>query len=225
MSMKESDLYLPLKQYLQAQNYEVKAEINECDVVAVREDEAPVIVELKLTLNLDVILQCVDRLSLTSKVYIGIPKECKSYKKRRKQTIKMLKMLGLGLIVIDTTSSTSIDVVMDPSEYTPRKSKHKQERLLKEFEKRVGDPNLGGMAKRKGVLTSYRQKALKIAQYLEEHGATKASVLAKAITEPKARDIMYDNHYGWFDKLSLGVYDLSPRGKNEIQEWLKREEV
>lgn len=220
--MKESDLYLPLKQYLEAQHYDVKAEIKECDVVAVRDDEAPVIIELKLSLNLDVILQCVERLSLSDKVYIGIPAQCKSYKKRKKQTIKLLKILGLGLILIDTTSSTSIDVVMDPSEYTPRKSTQKQARLLKEFEKREGDPNLGGMAKKKGVFTTYRQKALKIAQYLENHGASKASVLAKEIQEPKARAIMYDNHYGWFDKVSRGVYDLSPHGKEEMKNWIDR---
>ena len=46
--MKESDLYLPLKQFLESQNYEVKGEVQDCDVLALRDDEAPVIVELKL---------------------------------------------------------------------------------------------------------------------------------------------------------------------------------
>lgn len=75
--MKESDLYLPLKQYLESQNYEVKGEVCDCDVVAIRGDEPPVIVELKLTLNLDVLLQGVDRLALSSLIYVGIPNECK----------------------------------------------------------------------------------------------------------------------------------------------------
>jgi hypothetical protein len=80
--MKESDLYLPLKQYLESQNYEVKGEVCDCDVVAVREDEAPVIVELKLTLNLDVLLQGVDRVTLSSHIYIGIPHDSKSFNKK-----------------------------------------------------------------------------------------------------------------------------------------------
>ena len=57
--MKETDLYPPVKRYLEGQGYAVKGEIHDCDVVAVRGDEAPVIVELKLNLNLEVILQAV----------------------------------------------------------------------------------------------------------------------------------------------------------------------
>ncbi len=66
--MKESDLYPPLKQFLESQNYEVKGEVQDCDVLAVREEETPVVVELKLNLNLQVLLQAVDRLALTPKV-------------------------------------------------------------------------------------------------------------------------------------------------------------
>jgi len=221
--MKESDLYLPLKKFLESQGYEVKSEIQDCDVVAIRENETPVVVELKLTLNLDVVLQCIDRLSLTSKVYIGIPKDCKSFKKRRKQIIKLIKMLGLGLIIIDVNlKKLNVDIVVDPSKYKPREVKSKKERLLGEFEKRVGDPNLGGMQTRKGVFTSYRQRVLEIAKYLEKNGADKASNISKNLEEPKARDMMYKNFYGWFDRVSLGVYELSPKGKTEIKTWLKR---
>ena len=72
--MKESDLYLPLKRFLESQEYEVKGEVQDCDVLAICGKEIPVVVELKLSLNLDVVLQAVERLSLTPKVYIGIPK-------------------------------------------------------------------------------------------------------------------------------------------------------
>ena len=43
----ETSLYAPVKTLLESQGYEVKAEVRGCDVVAVRGDEAPVIVELK----------------------------------------------------------------------------------------------------------------------------------------------------------------------------------
>ncbi len=218
--MKESDLYPPLKRFLESQDYEVKGEVHDCDAMAVRGKETPVVVELKLSLNLDVVLQAVERLSLTSKVYIGVPKQCKILKRRRKRIIKLLRMLGLGLLVIDTDHKTSdVKALIDPGEYRPRKSKRRRDRLLGEFIKRVGDPNLGGMEKRKGIMTAYRQRALAIARFLQEQGPTKASHIARTLQDPKARDIMYKDVYGWFDRESLGVYKLSPRGKREILLW------
>jgi len=219
--MKESDLYLPLKQYLESQNYEVKGEVCDCDVVAIKADEPPVIVELKLVLNLDVLLQGVDRLSVSSLIYIGIPYDCKSFKKRKKLSLRLLKMLGFGLLLIDVKRN-KVEVLLDPSEYKPRKVKQKKEQLLGEFYSRVGDPNLGGMASKKGVLTSYRQKALKIALYLEKNESVKASIISKELDVPKARDIMYKNFYGWFDRVSMGVYKLSSKGKDEIKIWLSK---
>jgi hypothetical protein len=218
--MKESDLYLPLKRFLISQNYEVKGEVQDCDVVAIRGKEAPVVVELKLTLNLDLVLQAVDRLLLTPKVYIGIPARCKILDRRQKHIIKLLRMLGLGLVVIDLDKeSDSVNVLLDPGEYRPRISKHRQERLLGEFTKRVGDPNLGGTEKRKGIMTAYRQRALAIAWFLDKQGPTKASHIAQNLQEPKARDILYRDVYGWFERVSLGVYEISPRGKKEIPLW------
>ena len=129
-------------------------------------------------------------------------------------------MLGLGLVVINPNLKTgSVEVLLDPGEYKPRKSKHRQERLLGEFVKRIGDPNLGGTDKTKGVMTAYRQRALAIAEFLQEQGPAKASEIACTLSEPKARDILYRDVYGWFDRVSRGMYDLSPRGKQEISLW------
>jgi len=219
--MKESDLYLPLKQYLVSQNYEVKGEVCDCDVVAIRNDEPPVIIELKLSLNIDVLLQSVDRLALSSVIYIGIPHDCKSFKKKKKLAIRLLKMLGFGLILINPNSN-KVEILLDPCEYKPRKVKQKKERLLGEFQSRVGDPNLGGMASKKGVITSYRQKALQIALYLQKHGETKASIISKELDEPKVRDIMYKNFYAWFERVSTGVYSLTQKGRDEIDLWLQK---
>lgn len=221
--MKESDLYLPLKRFLESQDYEVKGEVQDCDVVAVRGEEVPIVVELKLTLNLDVVLQAVERLSLSPKVYIGIPRQCKALKRRPRHITKLLRMLGLGLVAIDPQHETrSTMVLLDPGEYRPRKSKHRQERLLGEFQRRVGDPNLGGAEKRTGIMTVYRQRALAIAQLLDERGPTKASNIARTLGDPKARDLLYRDAYGWFDRASLGVYELSPRGRREVPRWLER---
>lgn len=218
--MKESDLYLPLKRFLEAQDYEVKGEVNDCDVVAVRGREAPVVVELKRALTLDVVLQAVARLSLSAKVYIAVPATCSALTTRRRHVIKLLRMLGLGLAVIDAGRDPRyVEVLLDPGEYRPRKARSRQERLLGEFTKRVGDPNLGGTDRRKGIMTVYRQRAVAIARFLRQHPPAKASVIAATVRDPDARDILYRDVYGWFDRVSRGMYALSPRGQQEIRLW------
>lgn len=218
--MKESDLYPPLKRFLEAQGFEVKGEVQDCDVLAVRGEEPPVVVELKLSLNLGVILQAVDRLALTPMVYIGIPLRCKVLNRQRKLIFKLLRMLGLGLVSIDADrQGGGVQVLLDPQEYRPRPSKQRRERLLGEFAKRAGDPNLGGAEKRKGIMTAYRQRTLAVARFLAKQGPTKAAHIAMTLDEPKAREIVYRDVYGWFDRVSPGVYDLSPRGRQEIPLW------
>ena len=46
-SLRETDLYPPIKCFLEGQGYEVKGEVGDCDVVAVRDGDEPVLVELK----------------------------------------------------------------------------------------------------------------------------------------------------------------------------------
>ena len=38
--MKETDLYPPIKAYLEANDYLVRAEVNDCDIVAVKDEDA-----------------------------------------------------------------------------------------------------------------------------------------------------------------------------------------
>ena len=109
--MSESDLYLPVKRFLESQGYKVKGEVGDCDVAAVRGDEELVVVDLKLSLSLELVLQAVDRLALTSKVYIGVPLGNHNLRRRRRQTVKLLRMLGLGLLVIEPAVDVSVQDV------------------------------------------------------------------------------------------------------------------
>lgn len=220
--MKESDLYLPLKKFLQKQDYEVKAEVEDCDVVAIKKpddgEEAPppTIIELKLSLNLEVILQAVDRIVLSPIVYIGVPNSCGALKKKkRKRIVKLLKMLGIGLVSINPKKK-SVEVIVDPSSYQPRQSKPRQRWLIEEFIAREGDPNLGGASTKSGRMTAYRQDAIHIANYLHQHGETKASDIAKALDISRSRNILYDNHYKWFEGLGKGMYQLSKFGSSTV---------
>jgi hypothetical protein len=218
--MREIDLYPPVKAFLSQQGYEVKGEVRDCDVIAVRGDEALIVVELKLTFNLTVVLQAVDRLQISEVVYIGVPSGLAVLKRQRRKVIKLVRMLGLGLMEIDVGAKIgSVDVLCDPGGYKPRKVNQRANRLLGEFMHLVGDPNVGGSTSRHGKMTAYRQKAIAIANYLSENDDTKAAIIAQALTEPKTRAILYDNAYGWFDRLGKGVYGLSPRGKTELPQW------
>ena len=217
--MREVDLYPPLKHFLIQQGFEVKGEVHHCDVIAVR-DERVVAIELKVSINLTILLQAVDRLNITDTVYIGVPKGIAPLRKQRTRIIKLLRMLGLGLMVIDPTAgSGAVDVLCDPSAYKPRRVKRKTSRLLGEFMQRVGDPNAGGSNVRHGIMTAYRQRALEIALFLQTNGPTKASRVARAIRDPKARNILYRDVYGWFDRPSNGIYKLSSRGMQEVPLW------
>ena len=87
-------------------------------------------------------------------------------------------------------------------------------RLLSEFAKREGDPNLGGT--RGGIVTAYRQDAVRLARFLAEVGPSKGAEVAKATGVGRATRMMADNHYGWFVRVSKGIYDVTERGRGEI---------
>ncbi len=212
---KETDLYAPVKTFLENQNYEVKGEILDCDVTAVDKEGTVVVVELKLTFNLKLLLQSVERLEVVDFVYLAIPEGDKPYKKQAKSIKKLLKRLGVGLLVVELERA-KVHAVLDPVEYKPRKMKKKRGRLLKEFNELVGDPNVGGSATRSVKMTVYRQKSLELLKYLQKHGPTKASVVRDAVSIDKARDILYNNHYGWFEAQGKGVYKTTPKAEADL---------
>lgn len=209
--MRETDLYEPIKRFLEHQGYVVKAEIGAADVVGVRGDEPPLIVETKTGFSLSLFHQGTERQAITDLVYIAVPMgRGMAFRKALQRNLKLCRLLGLGLLTVGPRAP-QVQVHADPGLYKPRKSKGKKTRLLGEFARRVGDPNLGG-ATRKGLVTAYRQEAMRCARFLSENGATKAAIVAKGSEVPHARRIMADNHYGWFQRVSPGIYNLTTTG-------------
>ena len=218
---KETDLYPPIRGLLEGQGYEVKSEIGKADVVAFRNSEAPVIVELKTGFSLSLFHQAVDRQKITDWVYVAVPRKTgRPFQKALRANLSLARRLGLGLITV-RLSDGFVEVHADPGPFAPRKSKVKQARLLREFARRVGDPNAGG-AIRVGLVTSYRQDALKCAAVLENLGPSKGAVVARAADVPGATRLMAADHYGWFERIERGVYDLSPKGRTEPGDWRRR---
>ena len=217
--MAEADLYAPIKTFLERQGYEVKGEVEDCDVVAVRGDEPPLVVELKLQLNLSLILQAVDRLAVSDCVYVAFrvgKKHSASWRSRGKQVTSLLRRLGLGLLTVSARGR--VEAVLDPGPYRPRVVKQRRERLLREFAERVGDPVAGGSATQKRV-TAYRQDALRCAVALQRVGVTKVSLLAECTGVERVGPILRDNHYGWFERVERGHYQLTSAGEAGLEEW------
>ncbi|EEE36713.1 hypothetical protein RKLH11_547 [Rhodobacteraceae bacterium KLH11] len=214
---REQDLYPPIKELLERQGYTVKGEVGAADIVALREGQEPVIVELKLRFSLALFHQAITRLKVTDQVYIGVCKpKGRTARRALKDNLALCRRLGLGLITV--RADGTVEVQCDPGPYAPRKDKARAARLLREFERLQGDPNAGG-ATRHGIVTAYRQDALKCAAHLAEHGATKGAEVARATGVGAATRLMYDNHYGWFEKVEKGVYGLSDAGLAGLKHW------
>eukprot|EP00439_Symbiodinium_sp_Y106_P089837 s1_g2373.t1 len=214
-SIRETDLYAPLKSFLEGQGYEVKGEVGAVDVMACRGEEDPLIVEMKTGFTLSVVHQAIARQSITDNVYIAIPRGTGvSFRKSLKANIALCRRLGLGLITIRLKDGF-VEAHADPGPYAPRKSKQKKTALLREFARRTGDPNKGGSTRR-SLMTAYRQDALRCLQVLSNQGPTKAAQVAKLSGVEKARRLMADNHYGWFERVDKGIYALSSDGHKAV---------
>jgi hypothetical protein len=202
----ETELYLPVKRFLERLGYEVKAEVGDCDVLAVKGGEPPLIVELKTSFNLQLLLQGIDRQAVTDHVYLAIPEPKQAV---QRDVLRLCKRLGLGLL---TVNREWVEAHLDPAPYQPRKIPRRKNLLLKEFQRRVGDHNAGGSSKRP-VVTAYRQDALRCVKFLKGSGASRVCDIAGQAKVERASSILRSDVYGWFFKVDRGIYDLTPKGE------------
>src|SRR5713101_2813738 len=206
----EAALYRPVKHFLESCGYRVKGEVRGCDLVARRGDEPSVIVELKLRFTLALVLQGIDRLALSERVYVAVPRP-----PRRARGVmpdappirRLCRRLGLGLILV---GHNAVAIVEEPVPYRPRPAAKRAERLIAEFDRRVGDMNVGGR-NRAPIVTAYRQDALRVAGVLAA-GPMRVAELRTVTGVADAASILQRDVYGWFARLRRGTYALSDRG-------------
>ena len=218
--MREDALYPPVKAFLEAQGYAVKGEVNGCDLVAIRDREPPVIVELKTGFSLPLVFQGIARQGLSDTVYLAIP-PFSVRPARRQDALALCRRLGLGLLTVRLKPTPFVEALLDPVPYRPRKRKPAIGRLLREFQYRVGDPNEGGSNRRK-IMTAYRQDALRCAAHLRRNGSAKATIVARDTGVARAGAMMHADHYGWFERPAdtpRGVYGLTPKGQAALEEY------
>lgn len=203
---KEEDLYEPLRKWLVNNGYDVQAEVKSCDVVAIKNEQITII-ELKKSFNLQLVYQCMDRQKLGNYVYAAIatPTSSKSNRKKILRMEALLRKLGIGLIFISLYSKSSlVEMRLAPTKSTARQNKRKKDRILKEIDNRTGEYNTGG---RQGkIVSSYRESAIHIYCLLKREVQASPAQLIKLGAPSNTGNIMRDNHYGWFHKISRGLY-------------------
>lgn len=218
-SSAESDLYPAVKAFLEGQGYDVKAEVRGCDVVAIRGDEPPVIVELKLAFSLALVLQGVDRLTMTDRVYLAVGRPRRRGRRGsvlRRDVRDLCRRLGLGLLTVAPgRSAHCVEVIADPVPYRPRRRTASLTRLLGEHARRVGDPNRGGVT-RTPIVTAYRQEALRCAMLIERGGQASLKALRESGLVPNASRILQRDVYGWFRRLQRATYALTDRARQDL---------
>ena len=110
-------------------------------------------------------------------------------------------------------------MVLDPVPYMPRKNKRKAGRMLGEHARRVGDPNVGGQAMRAPLMTAYRQQALRCAELLAANGPMKLATMRSMADVPNVASILQSDIYGWFERIERGVYTITPKGRQGLQQF------
>ena len=211
----ETALYLPVKRFLEKLGFTVKGEIGGCDLVALSGDEPPIVVigELKLSFNLELILQAVDRAGACDEVWLAANLSERGKGRESDARYRNLcRRLGFGMLAV--TKSGAVEVIVSPT--TPaRRDPKRRARLITEHRKRQGDPAPGGST-RAPIMTAYRQQALACASALS-HEPRRVRDLKAAI--PDAPKILLHNVYGWFERVERGVYALTDAGRAALKRW------
>lgn len=213
---RETDLYAPIRAFLEAEGYQVQAEVKHCDIAAEKDGQL-VIVELKKAFTLKLVYQAIERQSLTEQVFVAIPRPKKGQREKAwKDMLRLLKRLELGLLTVALDSPLqTVDVVLEPADSPVRKNRRKREGLQAELEGRETDSNIGGMTRRK-IITAYREKSIRLACLLEKEGQLSTAELRERGLEDSI-GICSRNYDRWFRRVAKGVYALSEIGKEALE--------
>jgi hypothetical protein len=218
----EEDLYKPVYDFFVANGYEVRGEVNHCDVCAYK-GEKVIIVELKKHLSVDLLAQAVKRQKISDLVYVAVPKP-----KRLTGTSKwndichLLRRLELGLILVAFRGEKAfIEIAVEPQPFDRQRSKSanrkKRVGLVEEIKGRSIDLNTGG-SKGKKLVTAYRELSIHIACCIDLFGPMQPKKMRELGTDPKkTTSILYKNFYGWFTRSESGIYGLSDAGRQSLK--------
>jgi len=184
--------------------------------LALRGDDPPVVVigELKLSFNLELVLQGVDRAVACDEVWLAARLSTRERGRERDARFRNLcRRLGFGLLGV--RSNGEVELLVSPSAPMPRKNPRRRSRLIEEHRRRRGDPVEGG-GSRAPIMTAYRQHALTCAAALAQAPRRIRDLKAEIPDAPK---ILHGNVYDWFVPVERGVYTLTESGRAALLRW------
>ena len=209
---KESGLYGPVRDYLEKLGYEVKGEVKDCDITAMRDGEL-IVVELKRGFTLELVYQAIDRQRVADGVYVAVPLPKRGYMSPRVKDMQSLcRRLELGLIFVGFTGRgvPQVDVFVHPKEAAvPRRNRKRRLAVIREHEARTGSVNTGGVSRKK-ILTVYKEQALPTAKLLRDNGPARVEDVRRLGGPPNAAAILSRNVLGWFER------EAAPEGRRYL---------
>jgi hypothetical protein len=218
-SLRETDLYAPVRDFLAAQGYTVRGEVGGCDVTAVKGDDL-IVIELKRDFSTSLLVQATQRQRIADSVYVALPRPPSREMRRRWRGLRhLLRRLEIGLIFVSfSPAGPFVEVVFHPLPYDRKRDTRARRAILREIAGRSGEYNQGGSTRRK-LLTAYRESALFIATCLDDRGPLAPRALRAMGGGPKTLSILASNFYGWFERVEHGVYALKPEGRAALAEY------
>lgn len=215
---RETDLYEPIRDHLEALGYEVRAEVNHCDITARKGDDL-IVIELKRQFGTKLLTQAIERQRISGSVYVALPGPAYEGRRRQRDVRRLLRRLELGLIlVLPDGREPQVEVVLHPLPFERKRSGAARRGVLSEMAHRPGGYNEGGSAGVK-LMTAYRKSAVRIACYLNELGPLSPKQLRDLGTGPKTQSILYSDFYGWFQRVGRGVYAITRQGRAALKEY------
>jgi hypothetical protein len=211
--MAETDLYLPLKAFMEAAGYSVKGEIHGCDLVGVKDGDPQVLIvcEMKLSFNLELVMQGVNRPTISDEVWLAAPASKTGKGREHDARFRNLcRRLGFGVMTVSPAGV--VEVIVAPFAATPRRDPKRRSRLFDEHKRRVGDPQKGG-GRGKPIMTAYRQDCILCATSLLAGPQSPKQLKALVARAPA---ILQSNVYGWFARESRGIYGLTELGRAAV---------
>ena len=214
-AMSETSLYPAVKRFLEAAGFDVKGEVKGCDIVAVHAGEplTLAIVEMKLGLSLELLLQAMDRTRVADEVWLAVPATRRG-RDRDRRVHRLCRLLGFGCWR-SAPRGTASRCWRSPGRISRDGTIAAEPGCWQEHARRRGDPSVGGMT-RQPIMTAYRQQALDCAALLRTGLSRPAELRSVA---PDAGQILLRNVYGWFERQRRGVYQLTPAGEAALHRW------